>query len=160
MSVERPELARACTGDRVLSPGSLPRLRPTTAPRRRLLRLCLRLWSTTPGSSPTPTAPQTGEPIGTDTLRTRLGVPAPHGRRHRRPTRLIRKDNAHACPCFFHSVERIGPVQVGTARDAALASTGHSAVCTAERCGWSADYGTRTAAQLAARTHRCRIPTH
>ncbi|MFJ6443884.1 mobile element transfer protein [Streptomyces sp. NPDC091649] len=27
----------------------------------------------------------------------------------------------------------------------------------ADRCGWSADYSSRTAAQLAARTHRCTV---
>ncbi|MDX3184251.1 mobile element transfer protein [Streptomyces sp. NPDC052071] len=53
----------------------------------------------------------------------------------------------------FHSVMRIGPVQIGTHRD----RTAHAAVCTADRCGWSADYSSRTAAQLAARTHRCTV---
>ncbi len=58
---------------------------------------------------------------------------------------------------FFHSVERIGPVQIGTTRSRRTGQTVQAAVCTAERCGWSADYGSRTAAQLAARTHRCRV---
>ncbi|AZM47503.1 Mobile element transfer [Streptomyces sp. WAC 06738] len=57
---------------------------------------------------------------------------------------------------FFHSVHQIGPVQIGTHRDRRGRSR-HAAVCTAEGCGWSADYGTRSAAQLAARTHRCRV---
>ena len=55
----------------------------------------------------------------------------------------------------FHSVARIGPVQIGTYRDR-HGSTRHAAVCTADHCGWSSDYSTRTAATLAARTHRCR----
>ncbi|RFU82767.1 Mobile element transfer [Streptomyces triticagri] len=56
----------------------------------------------------------------------------------------------------FHSVIRIGPVQIGVRRDR-HGHTKHSAVCTADRCGWSADYSSSSAAQLAARTHRCRI---
>ncbi|MCZ9337832.1 Mobile element transfer, partial [Streptomyces sp. TRM76130] len=32
-----------------------------------------------------------------------------------------------------------------------------AAVCTNDSCGWSADYSSHSAAQLAARTHRCRI---
>ncbi|MDT3397204.1 mobile element transfer protein [Streptomyces sp. B1866] len=55
----------------------------------------------------------------------------------------------------FHSVSRIGPVQIGTRRDQ-YGRTRHAAVCTAENCGWSSDYATRPAAVLAARTHRCR----
>ncbi|MFJ3995334.1 mobile element transfer protein [Streptomyces parvus] len=56
----------------------------------------------------------------------------------------------------FHSVMRIGPVQIGTHRDR-TGRTAHAAVCTADRCGWSTDYSSRTAAQLAARTHRCTV---
>ena len=56
---------------------------------------------------------------------------------------------------LFHSVAHIGPVQIGTHRDR-HGRTRHAAVCTADRCGWSADYGSRSAATLAARTHRCR----
>ena len=56
---------------------------------------------------------------------------------------------------FFHSVMRIGPVQVGTHRDC-HGRTRHAAVCTADHCGWSSDYSSRTAATLAARTDRCR----
>lgn len=55
---------------------------------------------------------------------------------------------------FFHSVMRIGPVQIGTHRDRHGAIK-HAAVCTNDRCGWSADYSSSSAAQLAARTHRC-----
>lgn len=33
----------------------------------------------------------------------------------------------------------------------------HTAACTAPRCGFSADYDSRAAAELAARTHRCPI---
>ncbi|MFI9627541.1 mobile element transfer protein [Streptomyces sp. NPDC052042] len=56
----------------------------------------------------------------------------------------------------FHSLMRIGPVQIGSHRD----RNGRiklTAVCTADRCGWSADYSSQTAAQLAARTHRCAV---
>ncbi|WP_335932557.1 mobile element transfer protein [Streptomyces sp. PTD5-9] len=56
----------------------------------------------------------------------------------------------------FHSLMRIGPVQIGIHRDR-NGRTKHTAVCTADRCGWSADYSSRTAAQLAARTHRCTV---
>ncbi|MFG2159756.1 mobile element transfer protein [Streptomyces olivaceus] len=57
---------------------------------------------------------------------------------------------------FFHSGMRIGPVQIGTHRDR-RGQTKHAAVCTNDRCGWSADYSSQSAAQLAARTHRCRV---
>ncbi|GAA4656282.1 mobile element transfer protein [Streptomyces chumphonensis] len=57
---------------------------------------------------------------------------------------------------FFHSIQRIGPVQIGTTRNRRTGQTRHAAVCTNDDCGWSADYANRTAAQLAARTHRCR----
>ncbi|MEU0462234.1 mobile element transfer protein [Micrococcus luteus] len=57
---------------------------------------------------------------------------------------------------FFHSVMRIGPVQIGTHRDR-RGQTKHAAVCTNDRCGWSADYSSQSAALLAARTHRCRV---
>ncbi|KAF4405989.1 mobile element transfer protein [Streptomyces lycii] len=55
---------------------------------------------------------------------------------------------------FFHALMRIGFVQIGTHRDR-HGHTKHAAVCTNDRCGWSADYSSQTAAQLAARTHRC-----
>ncbi|MFJ3694923.1 mobile element transfer protein [Streptomyces sp. NPDC090052] len=54
----------------------------------------------------------------------------------------------------FHSVMRIGPVQLGTHRDR-RGRTKHIAVCTADGCGWSAEYTNSSSAQLAARTHRC-----
>ena len=56
----------------------------------------------------------------------------------------------------FRRVVRIGPVQVGTAYDG-RGHEKHTAVCTAPRCGFSNDYDTRAAAELAARTHRCRV---
>lgn len=56
---------------------------------------------------------------------------------------------------FFHSVMRIGPVEIGTHRDR-HGRTKHAAVCSKDGCGWSSDYSSRSAAQLAARTHRCR----
>ncbi|MEU7048163.1 mobile element transfer protein [Streptomyces eurythermus] len=56
----------------------------------------------------------------------------------------------------FHSVMRIGPVQIGTHRDR-HGQTKHAAVCGSDGCGWSADYSSQSAAQLAARTHRCRV---
>lgn len=56
----------------------------------------------------------------------------------------------------FHSLMKIGPVQIGTYRDN-RGRTKHAAVCTTDGCGWSADYASSAAAQLAARSHRCRI---
>jgi hypothetical protein len=56
----------------------------------------------------------------------------------------------------FHSITHIGPVQIGTHRDR-HGRTRHAAVCTNNDCGWSADYSSRAAATLAARTHRCRV---
>ncbi|MEU9433556.1 mobile element transfer protein [Streptomyces sp. NPDC048252] len=50
----------------------------------------------------------------------------------------------------------MGPVQVGTAYDG-RGREKHTAVCTAPRCGFSNDFDTRAAAELAARTHRCRV---
>ncbi|WP_119290854.1 mobile element transfer protein, partial [Streptomyces sp. YIM 130001] len=44
----------------------------------------------------------------------------------------------------FHSVMRIGPVQIGIRRDR-HGHTKHSAVCTSDRCGWSADYSSSSA---------------
>ncbi|WP_030872087.1 MULTISPECIES: mobile element transfer protein [Streptomyces violaceoruber group] len=55
----------------------------------------------------------------------------------------------------FRSRLRIGPVEVGTYRDARGREM-HAAACTAPRCGFSADYHDRSAAELAARTHRCK----
>lgn len=57
-------------------------------------------------------------------------------------------------PNSFHDVTRIGPVRVGSRYD--LRGRGrHTAACTAPRCGFSADYDSRAAAELAARTHTC-----
>ncbi|TBO56870.1 Mobile element transfer [Streptomyces kasugaensis] len=56
----------------------------------------------------------------------------------------------------FRNLVRIGPVQVGTAYDN-RGREKHTAACTAPRCGFSADYDSRSAAELAARTHRCPV---
>ncbi|CAL9457703.1 mobile element transfer protein [Streptomyces sp. enrichment culture] len=54
----------------------------------------------------------------------------------------------------FWDVDRIGPVQIGTHNDR-HGREAHAAACTAPGCNWSADYLSRAAAELAARTHRC-----
>ncbi|MFE9699017.1 mobile element transfer protein [Streptomyces sp. NPDC006270] len=54
----------------------------------------------------------------------------------------------------FRNVRRIGPVQVATFL--ARGRNRHLAACTAPRCDFSAEYGSRPAAELAARTHRCK----
>ncbi|MFD9574784.1 mobile element transfer protein [Streptomyces sp. NPDC059982] len=56
----------------------------------------------------------------------------------------------------FRSLMKIGPVQIGTYRDR-HGRTKDAAVCTNDSCGWSSDYSSSTAAQLAARSHRCRV---
>lgn len=56
----------------------------------------------------------------------------------------------------FRSLMKIGPVQIGTSRDNRGRSK-DTAVCTTDGCGWSSDYSSSTAAQLAARSHRCRV---
>jgi hypothetical protein len=56
----------------------------------------------------------------------------------------------------FRRVRRIGPVQVATYHDS-RGREKHTAACTAPRCGFSAEYDSRAAAELAARTHRCSI---
>jgi hypothetical protein len=56
----------------------------------------------------------------------------------------------------FRGLIRIGPVQVGTYNDA-RGREKDTAACTAPRCGFSADYDSRAAAELAARTHRCPV---
>jgi hypothetical protein len=58
----------------------------------------------------------------------------------------------------FRRVTRTGPVQVGTAYDA-RGREKHTVACTAPCCGFSADYDSRAAAELVARTHRCPIRT-
>ncbi|MFD7262907.1 mobile element transfer protein [Streptomyces sp. NPDC059874] len=55
----------------------------------------------------------------------------------------------------FRSLMKIGPVQIGTYRD--RGRNKDTAVCTTDGCGWSSDYSSSTAAQLAARSHRCRV---
>ncbi|MFD4348277.1 mobile element transfer protein [Streptomyces coelicoflavus] len=55
----------------------------------------------------------------------------------------------------FRNRLRIGPIEVGTYRDGRGREM-HAAACTAPRCGFSADYPDRSAAELAARTHRCK----
>ncbi|MFC5953956.1 mobile element transfer protein [Streptomyces pratens] len=54
----------------------------------------------------------------------------------------------------FRNRIRIGPVQVATYYDGRGREM-HTAACTAPRCGFSADYHDRSAAELAARTHHC-----
>ncbi|MER6911184.1 mobile element transfer protein [Streptomyces sp. NPDC000594] len=56
----------------------------------------------------------------------------------------------------FRDLIRIGPVQVGTSYDH-RGREQHTAACTAPRCGFSADYDSRAAAELAARTHCCAV---
>jgi hypothetical protein len=55
----------------------------------------------------------------------------------------------------FRDRLRIGPVQVATYYDARGRDM-HTAACTAPGCGFSADYTSRAAAELAARAHRCK----
>ncbi|WP_030334571.1 mobile element transfer protein [Streptomyces sp. NRRL B-1381] len=54
----------------------------------------------------------------------------------------------------FRNVRRIGPVKVATFL--ARGRNRHLAACTAPRCDFSAEYDSRPAAELAARTHRCK----
>lgn len=53
----------------------------------------------------------------------------------------------------FRNVRRIGPVNVASYID--RGRNRHLAACTAPRCDFSAECGSRAAAELAARTHRC-----
>ncbi|WP_333762819.1 mobile element transfer protein [Streptomyces sp. IBSBF 2390] len=53
----------------------------------------------------------------------------------------------------FRNVRRIGPVNVASYLD--RGKNRHLAACTAPRCDFSVEYGSRAAAELAARTHRC-----
>ncbi|MFJ8197300.1 mobile element transfer protein [Streptomyces sp. NPDC096152] len=53
----------------------------------------------------------------------------------------------------FRNVPRIGPVNVASYVD--RGRNRHLAACTAPRCDFSAEYDSRAAAELAARTHRC-----
>ncbi|MER7968674.1 mobile element transfer protein [Streptomyces sp. NPDC096080] len=54
----------------------------------------------------------------------------------------------------FRNVRKFGPVQVATFYDG-RGRERHTAACTAPRCDFSAEYDNRSAAELAARTHRC-----
>jgi Mobile element transfer protein len=56
-------------------------------------------------------------------------------------------------PRRFNNVRRIGPVNVASYID--RGRNRHLAACTAPRCDFSAEYDSRAAAELAARTHRC-----
>lgn len=55
----------------------------------------------------------------------------------------------------FRDRRRIGPVEVATYYDG-RGRDKHTAACTAPGCGFSADYTDRSAAELAANTHRCK----
>ncbi|WP_329119693.1 mobile element transfer protein [Streptomyces sp. NBC_01465] len=55
----------------------------------------------------------------------------------------------------FRQVARVGPVEIGTFLDS-RGRTKHAAACTAPGCGFSAEYGNRAGAELAAHTHRCK----
>ncbi|WP_431678548.1 mobile element transfer protein [Kitasatospora sp. KL5] len=59
-------------------------------------------------------------------------------------------------PIRPRNVIRIGPVQVATYYDG-RGRERHTAACTAPRCGFSADYASRAAAEIAARTHHCPV---
>ncbi|MFF0745733.1 mobile element transfer protein [Streptomyces sp. NPDC004111] len=54
----------------------------------------------------------------------------------------------------FRDVRKFGPVQVASFYDG-RGRDRHTAACTAPRCDFSAEYHNRSAAELAARTHRC-----
>ncbi|MFG3022948.1 mobile element transfer protein [Streptomyces sp. NPDC048254] len=57
-------------------------------------------------------------------------------------------------PNRFYDVIRIGLVLVGTFNNG-RGQIKHTAVCTAPKCGFSAEHFDRSAAELAARTHKC-----
>ncbi|MDT0462781.1 mobile element transfer protein [Streptomyces gibsoniae] len=59
-------------------------------------------------------------------------------------------------PNRFYDVIQIGPVKVGTYNNG-RGQTRHTAACTAPKCGFSTDHRDRSAAELAARTHRCTV---
>jgi hypothetical protein len=54
----------------------------------------------------------------------------------------------------FRDRIRIGPVEVATYYDG-RGRDKHTAACTAPKCGFSTEHDNRSAAELAARTHRC-----
>ncbi|MEV2202114.1 mobile element transfer protein [Streptomyces fradiae] len=53
----------------------------------------------------------------------------------------------------FRNLRRIGPVNVASYVE--HGRNRHLAACTAPRCDFSAEYDSRAAAELAARTHCC-----
>ncbi|MEU9756055.1 mobile element transfer protein [Streptomyces althioticus] len=53
----------------------------------------------------------------------------------------------------FRNLRRIGPVNVASYVE--RGRNRHLAACIAPRCDFSAEYDSRAAAELAARTHRC-----
>ncbi|MCI4142267.1 MULTISPECIES: mobile element transfer protein [Streptomyces] len=53
----------------------------------------------------------------------------------------------------FRNLRRIGPVNVASYVE--RGRNRHLAACTAPRCDFSAEYDSRAAAELAARTHCC-----
>lgn len=53
----------------------------------------------------------------------------------------------------FRNLRRIGPVNVASYVE--RGRNRHLAACTAPGCDFSAEYDSRVAAELAARTHRC-----
>lgn len=57
-------------------------------------------------------------------------------------------------PNRFYAVIRIGPVRVGTFNNG-RGQIRHATACTAPNCGFSTEHRDRSAAELAARTHRC-----
>ncbi|SDK98258.1 mobile element transfer protein [Streptomyces indicus] len=57
---------------------------------------------------------------------------------------------------IFRKLRQVGPITIGTGQD----RDGHMtyiAACGAERCGWSGEYATVAAANVAAEGHRCRV---
>ncbi|MEU6496393.1 mobile element transfer protein [Streptomyces sp. NPDC046984] len=57
-------------------------------------------------------------------------------------------------PNRFYGVVQIGPVKVGSFNNG-RGQPRHTAACTAPGCGFSTEHRDRSAAELAARTHRC-----
>jgi len=57
-------------------------------------------------------------------------------------------------PNRFFNVIRIGPVKVGSFNNG-RGQTKHTAACTAPDCGFSTEHTDRSAAELAAGTHKC-----
>ncbi|GAB3128894.1 mobile element transfer protein [Streptomyces calidiresistens] len=58
-------------------------------------------------------------------------------------------------PRLPRRLRRVGPVEIGSARDRRSGRAGYLAACTRNDCGWSAHYATPEAAELASRSHRC-----